>query len=297
MQSSADINPFDGTIDTPVVMPSAPAAPPSEDRSVVSHIQQRLAELEQLARELDQIDRYDAGQSGLTIPPGFLLSIVIPVYNERTTIEKVIARLVCLPIRTEIIVVDDGSTDGSSETLMFLGELPNVRVVLKPRNEGKGAAVRAGICRATGDVVVIQDADMEYDPRDIPRLLQPLLQGDADVVYGSRYLNKLGRGSSPFHRLGNRLLTTMSNLMTGLNLSDMETGYKLFRRSVLEKIPLRQDRFGIEPELTAKIARRRLRLIEIPVRYNPRSWQEGKKIGVRDAFAAIYCVLRYAWSD
>jgi glycosyltransferase involved in cell wall biosynthesis len=298
MKNSVDLDVFSGTNDVPTfVISTTLPRPRGTDEPFADHIRQRLERLEQLARELDEIDRYEAGPSGFTVPPGFLLSIVIPIFNERDTIETIVARLVALPFRTEVIVVDDGSTDGTSESLMPLGELPNVRLVVKPMNEGKGSAVRAGIARAQGDVVVIQDADLEYDPRDIPRLLEPILNGHADVVYGSRYLNHRGHGSSWFHRLGNRILTIASNFTTGLRLTDMETGYKVFRRSSLRNIPLQQNRFGFEPEVTAKIARRRLRLVEVPVRYNPRGWADGKKIGLRDAFAAIYCIVRYAWMD
>jgi glycosyltransferase involved in cell wall biosynthesis len=208
-----------------------------------------------------------------------------------------LGKILTLSVNTEIIVVDDGSTDGTQQVLKELSQLPNVHVVLKRQNEGKGAALRSGFSMTQGDIVVVQDADLEYDPRDIPALLQPIIDGYADVVYGSRFLERRHRGSSFTHRFGNRMLTLISNLVNGLHLTDMETCYKVIRRDALDQIPLFQNRFGIEPEITAKIARRQLRLVELPIRYNARDWNEGKKIGFKDAFAALYCIFRYALAD
>jgi glycosyltransferase involved in cell wall biosynthesis len=221
----------------------------------------------------------------------------VPVYNEQATIRQIIARLWSLDLPKEILIVDDGSTDGTRQQLESLTGIPQVRVFLQSHNQGKGAALRYGFQQAGGDVILIQDADLEYDPRDIPRLLRPILSGEADVVFGSRFLQALHRGSSPIHRFGNRMLTAASNLTTGLQLTDMETCYKVFRREVLLDLPLCQDRFGFEPEITAKIARRGFRVQEIPIRYSARNWNDGKKIGIRDGFEALWCIARYAWSD
>ena len=257
----------------------------------------RLRELEALAAEWNAIDQEDRGADPSVYPTGFRLSIVVPVYNEQATIRQIIARLWSLDLPKEIVIVDDGSTDGTRQQLESLMGIPHVRVFLQSHNQGKGAALRYGFQQAGGDVILIQDADLEYDPRDIPRLLQPILSGEADVVFGSRFLQALHRGSSPIHRLGNRMLTAASNWTTGLQLTDMETCYKVFRREVLRDLPLFQDRFGFEPEITAKIARRGFRVQEIPIRYSARNWNDGKKIGIRDGFEALWCIARYAWSD
>jgi glycosyltransferase involved in cell wall biosynthesis len=260
-------------------------------------IRARLDELERLAHELNEIDGEATDPIQLNLPDRFLLSVVVPIYNERGTIRQIVGRLLALHLPMEVVLVDDGSTDGTREVLSAMQGLPGLAVTLSPANEGKGAALRKGFQRARGDVVVIQDADLEYDPRDIPRLLQPILSDEADVVYGSRFLQRRGRGSSGIHRLGNRLLTMASNLTTGLKLTDMETGYKVFRGRVLAEVAIRQDRFGFEPEVTAKLARRGCRFVELPVRYDARNWDEGKKIGWRDAVNALYCIVRYAWRD
>ena len=259
---------------------------------------------EQIER-LDQLQRLIEGEQGYSIPPidydlpaGFLLSIVVPVYNERETIGRILARLSAMPLPIEIIVVDDASQDGTVEVLKFLESIPNLHVRYHKTNQGKGAAVRDGFAAAKGTVVMVQDADMEYDPADIPPLIKPLVSGQADVVYGSRFLDEsAARGSSWIHQMGNRLLTQISNLATGLELSDMETCYKVFRADVLSDLNLQQSRFGFEPEITAKIARRGYRVLELPVSYHARDWEQGKKIGIRDAIAAVYCILRYAFAD
>jgi glycosyltransferase involved in cell wall biosynthesis len=233
------------------------------------------------------------------IPPSLRLSVVIPVYNEVTTVEALVARVQAVRISKEIIVVDDGSTDGTRDVLKRI-ERDDVRVVYHDRNSGKGAALKTGFLIATGDIVIIQDADLEYDPSEYLRLIQPIVEGQADVVYGSRFL---GSGSHRvlyfWHYVGNRFLTMLSNMFTNLNLTDMETCYKVFKREVIQDIApsLKQSRFGIEPELTAKVARRANRIFELPISYSGRTYKEGKKIGWRDGVKAIWCVIRYAWND
>ncbi|NLF69415.1 MAG: glycosyltransferase family 2 protein [Candidatus Anammoximicrobium sp.] len=230
-------------------------------------------------------------------PPGFKLSVVVPVYNEQQTVAEILARVRAVPIPKEIVVVDDHSTDDTLAVLRQLADWPELRVICKPQNEGKGAALRTGFAAATGDVVVVQDADLEYDPNDLPSLLGPILRGEADVVYGSRYLREEPQDPSFLHRLGNRLLTWASNLFTGLRLTDMETCYKMIPRPLLQSLDIRQNRFGFEPEVTAKLARRGVRIKELPVRYQGRGYKEGKKIGWRDGVNAFYCIVRYRWRD
>jgi len=224
------------------------------------------------------------------------LSIVIPVYNERETLPKTLARVQATPFDKEVILVDDGSTDGTRAWLETLRE-PGVVVVLQPHNQGKGAALRTGFARATGDVVLIQDADLEYDPADYPRLLQPILDDQADVVFGSRFGGESHRVLFFWHFVGNRFLTMLSNMFTNLNLSDMETGYKVFRTDVVRRLTLRSNRFGFEPEVTAKVARLGCRIYEVAISYHGRSYEEGKKITWKDGFAAIGCILRYRFFD
>ena len=227
------------------------------------------------------------------------LSVVIPAYNERRTAEKLLQRVAAAPIRDdlelEIVVVDDGSSDGTRELLRRLQQRadPPFRLIEHPQNRGKGAALRTGFAQTTGDIVVVQDADLEYDPRDYPVLLQPILDGEADVVYGSRFLGGPHRVLFFWHYVGNRLLTTFSNMLTDLNLSDMETCYKAFRAEVLAGLELSSNRFGIEPELTAKVAKTKARIYEVPISYHGRTYAEGKKIGWRDGVSAIWAILRY----
>jgi len=224
------------------------------------------------------------------------VSIVIPVYNEIATIRHTLTRVQATPYEKEIILVDDGSTDGTRDLLSRLTD-PDTVVVLQERNQGKGAALRAGFGRATGDVVLIQDADLEYDPVDYPRLLQPILDGQADVVYGSRFGGESHRVLLFWHYAGNRFLTMLSNMFTNLNLSDMETGYKVFRTEILRRLTLRSNRFGFEPEVTAKVARQRCRIYEVSISYHGRGYDEGKKITWKDGFAAIACIVRYRFFD
>jgi glycosyltransferase involved in cell wall biosynthesis len=225
------------------------------------------------------------------------LSIVVPVYNELPTIARVVCRVAALPLHKEIIIVDDHSTDGTRELLKQLVDVPDLKIILQPYNNGKGAALKKGFEHVTGDFVVVQDADLEYDPRDIPKLIQPLLSGAADVVYGSRFLGSEIQDRSWVHRMGNGLLTSASNLLNGTKLTDMETCYKAFCKDVLGDIDIQQNRFGIEPELTAKLARRGFRIVEVPISYCSRGYDEGKKIGIRDLFNAFYCIGRYGISD
>lgn len=221
------------------------------------------------------------------------LSVVIPVYNEKTTIQEILDRVQAQPEVNEVVLVDDFSTDGTRDVLRTLEGRENVRVLYHPVNRGKGAALRTGFAAATCDMVLIQDADLEYDPTDYPGLLAPLLIGRADAVFGSRFLGGTHRVLYFWHYLANRFLTLLSNVFTGLNLTDMEVCYKVFRRDVLERMDLVCDRFGIEPELTAKVARQRVRVYEVPVSYYGRTYDEGKKIGWRDGVAAIYWIVRF----
>jgi glycosyltransferase involved in cell wall biosynthesis len=221
------------------------------------------------------------------------LSVVIPVYNEVGTIEEIVSRVRAVPLEKEILIVDDGSTDGTRQRLEDIVGRDDVKVLYHERNKGKGAALRTGFAAATGDVVITQDADLEYDPRDYRALLEPILDGRADVVYGSRFLGGPHRVLFFWHYVGNRVLTLLSNALSNLNLTDMETGYKVFRREILSDLPLRSNRFGFEPEFTVKIAKRMLRVYEVPISYSGRTYAEGKKITWRDGVVAIFALLRF----
>jgi glycosyltransferase involved in cell wall biosynthesis len=223
------------------------------------------------------------------------LSLIIPVYNEAAHLARFLAALdqFDFGLETELVVVDDCSTDGSREILAAWKPERPLRLFLQDRNQGKGAAIRRGLREATGSVVIVQDADFEYDLRDVPKVAAPILAGDADVVYGSRFRKDVYQVHRTFHYLVNRVLTVLSNLASGLYLSDMETCYKAFRRDVIQAIRIESNRFGFEPEVTAKIARLRLRIQEIPIRYYPRTYLEGKKISWKDGIAALWHIFRF----
>ena len=230
--------------------------------------------------------------------PPRLLSIVIPVYNERELAPQLLSRVeaVSLPggLAKEIVLVDDHSTDGTREWLRALEtERPDLRITLHDTNRGKGAALRTGFGVATGDVILVQDADLEYDPREYSTLIEPILDGRADVVFGTRFLGHTHRVLYYWHAVGNWLLTTLSNMLSNVNLTDMECCYKVFRREVIDRLDLREDRFGFEPEVTAKVARLGCRIYEVPVSYSGRTYAEGKKINWRDGVSAIRCILKY----
>ncbi|MFM8272320.1 MAG: glycosyltransferase family 2 protein [Gemmata sp.] len=237
------------------------------------------------------------------IPPGFKLSVVIPVYNEERWLAELVRRVQAVEIPKELILVNDFSKDGTAAILAELEkQYDNVRVFHQPKNMGKGAALREGFKHCTGDLVIVQDADWEYNPAEYPKLIQPILDGKADVVIGSRFIGESHRVLYYWHSVGNKVLTTLSNWCTNLNLTDMETCYKVFRRDVIQSITLKSNRFGFEPEVTAKIARKRKgqapwRIFEVPISYSGRTYEEGKKIGMKDGFQALYCIIRYWLAD
>jgi len=221
------------------------------------------------------------------------ISVVIPVYNEVTTIKEVISSVMAAPYDKELIIIDDGSVDGTREILKELS-LPDLQTAFHERNLGKGAALRTGFSMATGDIVIIQDADLEYSPSDYPKLFKPLLDGRADVVYGSRFIGGDEHRTLFFwHMVGNRFLTLLSNMLSNLNLTDMETCYKAFRREVLKKITIEEDRFGFEPEITAKMSKLGAKIFEVGISYSGRTYSEGKKIGWKDGISAIRCIIKY----
>jgi glycosyltransferase involved in cell wall biosynthesis len=225
------------------------------------------------------------------------LSVIIPVYNEVHNIREIVKRVQATKRASEIIIVDDGSQDGTREILQSMDGKRKVRVILHEKNQGKGAAVMTGIKAAKGDVLLIQDADLEYNPRDYPLLLQPIEEGLADVVYGSRFLGAPHRVAMFWHQVANQLLTFMTNLLYDSILTDMETGYKVFRREVIEGMNIRSKRFNFEPEFTAKVLKRKYRIFEVPISFNPRDYSEGKKIKLKDAFEAVWALLRYRFFD
>ena len=271
-----------------------------------------LTSLRQQIRELTSAERVELlheliGEAGcrhigvFPIPKGFKLSVVIPVFNEERWIRELIRRVQAVDIPKEIVIVDDYSTDSTRSILKEL-ESDEVRVFFQPKNQGKGAALREGFKHCTGDLVIVQDADWEYDPAEYPKLIQPILDGRADVVVGSRFIGESHRVLYYWHSVANRMLTTLSNWFTNLNLTDMETCYKVFRREVIQGMKLKSNRFGFEPEVTAKMARKkpdgsRWRVYEVPISYSGRTYEEGKKIGLKDAFQALYCIVRYWLAD
>jgi len=285
---------------SPAILPFVPVRPADDLDSLVERVNARPEERAAVLRKL--LGDGPCRQLGIyPIPADFLLSVVIPVFNERAWVAELVRRVQAVPIPKEIILVDDYSNDGTREVIEELAEImDNVHVVLREKNGGKGAALRDGFQQARGNVIVVQDADLEYDPAEYPRLLQPIIEDRADVVFGSRFIGESHRVLYFWHSIANRVLTTLSNMVTNLNLTDMETCYKIFRREVLESIKLKSNRFGFEPEFTAKIAKRRSpkwRVYEIPISYSGRTYEEGKKIGLKDAFSALYCIFRYRLSD
>jgi glycosyltransferase involved in cell wall biosynthesis len=231
------------------------------------------------------------------------MSVVIPVYNEERWLAELVRRVQAVPLPKELILVNDRSTDGTPAVLEQIGkQYENVRIFHQPKNMGKGAALREGFKHCTGDVVIVQDADWEYDPAEYPKLVQPILDGRADVVVGSRFIGETHRVLYFWHSLANKGLTLLSNMFTDLNLTDMETCYKVFRREVIQGMTLKSDRFGFEPEVTAKMARKekgrqKWRIYEVPISYSGRTYEEGKKIGLKDAFNALYCIVRFKFAD
>jgi glycosyltransferase involved in cell wall biosynthesis len=225
------------------------------------------------------------------------LSVIIPIYNEKDSIRKTINRVLATGLASEIVVVDDGSIDGTREILMTMDGKDCIRVFLHEKNQGKGAAIRTGLKIANGEILLIQDADLEYDPREYPALLKPLEEGLADVVYGSRFLGASRRPILFWNMAANKILTLITNILYNNILTDMETGYKVFRREVTEKITIHANRFDFEPEFTAKILKLKIRLYEVPITFNPRDYSEGKKIKMRDAFEAVWTLIKYRFVD
>lgn len=263
--------------------------PPTTDTSYLERLDDTLTIAEETLKSADLVDApaKDFKKTALAV------SVVIPVYNERDTISEIVDRVRLVGVHTEIIIVDDYSLDGTRTVLLDIARQPGVKVLFHGYNRGKGAALRTAFAEAKGDVILIQDADLEYSPHDYPLLLKPLELGTANVVYGSRFLANAQQDPSRLHRFGNWLLTKFSNLLTGQQLTDMETCYKVFRRELLEKFELEQDRFGFEPEFTAKLSNIGEKIVEVPVSYDSRDYSEGKKIGVRDAIDALWCIIKY----
>ena len=267
---------------------------PIESFDLIRSVEGRIEESLQLADSaISTITANPASQVAASQVATPEVTIIIPVYNEQRTVAEVIERVLALPITSEVIVVDDGSSDGTREILQQFSGNPRVRCLLHGVNQGKGAALRTGIAQARGEFVVIQDADLEYDPTNILSVLKPLQAGLTEVAYGSRYLLQSPQDRSLIHRLGNWCLTTFSNVLTQQSLTDMETCYKAFRRELIQSIVIEENRFGFEPEITAKLARSRTQICEVPISYQPRGWKEGKKIGLKDLLRTLYCIVKY----
>ena len=281
----------------PSTLPSQPPLAPTVDPTYLKRLEATIAAAEKAVsigmeignEPIDRIEKRGDEQTALAV------SVVIPVYNERHTIAEIVRRVQAVGIHQEILIVDDYSLDGTRDVLLELAQQPDIRVLMHGYNRGKGAALRTAFAEVVGDVVMIQDADLEYDPQDYPKLLAPIERGETDIVYGSRFLENAHQDPSKVHRFGNWLLTALSNRLTGQRLTDMETCYKVFRREVLQAINFQQNRFGFEPEITAKLSRMGKQIVEVPISYECRSYDEGKKIGLRDGLNAIWCILRYAF--
>jgi glycosyltransferase involved in cell wall biosynthesis len=274
------------TTSDPMILPMTQA-----EYEYIDRLQANLRIAEQTLNVVDEMDA--APSIERTRRTSLAVSVVIPAYNERDTIVEIVRRVQAVGIHQEIIIVDDYSVDGTRQLLVELGREADVRVLMHGYNRGKGAALRTGFEQARGEVIAVQDADLEYDPNDLARLLEPIERGEADVVYGSRFLQNAQQDPSKFHRLGNRLLTSASNFTTGQRLTDMETCYKVFRREALAAVEIEENRFGFEPEITAKLSRLGYQIHELPISYNYRSYEEGKKIGWRDAARALWCIGKY----
>ncbi len=274
-------------------LPSQPPLAPTVDQTLLKRLEATIAAAEDavsVGLEIgNEPTQQDEKKTALAV------SIVIPVYNERDTIAEIVRRVQAVGIHQEIVIVDDYSLDGTREVLLELAQQPDIRVLMHGYNRGKGAALRSAFAEVEGDVVMIQDADLEYDPQEFPKLLAPIERGETDVVYGSRFLENAYQDPSRLHRFGNWLLTALSNRLTGQRLTDMETCYKVFRSEVLQEINFQQNRFGFEPEITAKLSRLGKQIVEVPISYDCRGYDEGKKIGIRDGLNAIWCILRYNW--
>ena len=273
--------------------PCQPPLAPTVDPTFLKRLEASIAAAEEAVAE--GLDIGNEPTSRDEKATALAVSVVIPVYNERETIAEIVRRVQAVGIHQEIVIVDDYSMDGTRDVLLELAEQPDIRVLMHGYNQGKGAALRTAFAEVEGDVVMIQDADLEYDPKEFPKLLAPIERGETDVVYGSRFLENADQDPSRLHRFGNRMLTALSNRLTGQRLTDMETCYKVFRRDVLQTIQFQQNRFGFEPEITAKISRMGKQIVEVPISYEYRSYDEGKKIGIRDGINALWCIVRYAF--
>ncbi|MBM3964581.1 MAG: glycosyltransferase family 2 protein [Planctomycetes bacterium] len=241
----------------------------------------------------EELVRQGLNEALVTSFPAPLLTVVIPVYNEVHTVARVVDSVLALPVEKQVVIVDDGSSDGTQQVLQRYRNRAGIEVLIHDRNQGKGAALQNGFRLANGDIIIVQDADLEYDPRDILKVIQPIVDGKSNVVYGSRYMQGHIQDPSWMHRIGNWILTTLSNQMTRSSLTDMETCYKAIRREILQSINIEQKRFGFEPEITAKLAKRGISIVEVPISYKSRGWDEGKKIGVKDLFSTLWCIIRY----
>ncbi len=279
----------------PSTMPVQPPLAPTADETYLKRLEDAITAAEDVVStglEIgDEAPSRDEKQTALAV------SVVIPVYNERDTIAEIVRRVQAVGVHQEIVIVDDYSLDGTRDVLLELAQQSDIRVLMHGYNRGKGAALRTAFAEVEGDVVIIQDADLEYDPQDYPKLLAPIENGATDVVYGSRFLENAHQDPSSLHRFGNWVLTALSNFLTGQRLTDMETCYKVFRREVIQAINFQQNRFGFEPEITAKLSRMGKRILEVPISYDCRGYNEGKKIGIRDGINAIWCIVKYGWKS